>query len=854
MLPTIVRGPNRSSSVRNRSSVGKSTQSISSEFLEAIRSLEALESSINEISKDCLNWVQQYFTKLKQEYLTPKLQTLYKYAPPEKPTTTIFDHRNNIHGGMSANRNLRTAEETRKPLKDVSKDKKEVEKIIEKLKSKIEHFKNNLEQVTESTDNDTSSCGSFQDAQDENFVEDDEFADERLDNEDEESNEPEEVLRSIPVLDAALLKDKRRGAMDQRGKSAMNIDSEQTQMIESISLAQMKTNGFDEKHNYDEGTEIQKFTDSNTMVIYENIIRNCKMTETPYLDPDFPCEVSSLAHNLKTLPRSLNYTWVRADMNWNPSICLFDEKIKPNDIRQGKLGVCYYLACIAAMAERPYLITRLFHPLQYVPEGCYAVNICDSGEWRTILVDSMFAIDPTEEPVRLAYAKSAGNSMWISILEKALAKNFGSYQSLQAGSAVTAFRSLTNAPSEGFKIPQSEDSVPLLWNYLTCMLQNGYMMATQSKDRKLKDPMYYKRKGLLGSHVYTVLDAREVEVSQGVKEKLIKLRNPWGRFEWNGDWSEGSSKWTEDIKRQLPSDGKNGEGVFWMSLSDFQKYFKFFSTCKFHPNYIYNFIKIRQTRFAPLNASYIRMKVSKSTKGYLSVIQKEQRHFARKKTMKYSYSYTRVWLAKLDAEGEISQIVTTKFDAQHAIDIERIFEKGEYLLYVETSWNQGHHTELVVNTYAENEITLKEVPELKLEGKKILEDCIKAFVRQELTKAEKENNPLVQVEGYKECSEMVRMSSSGLAGIHFVYIQNKHKELMLKECIEMSAACKKKYQLPDSFKETAPGRLKYEVPPNSEKIVVYRLKSRGTQLQYRVVSEVPPPQQHTRKPSTKISK
>lgn len=27
-------------------------------------------------------------------------------------------------------------------------------------------------------------------------------------------------------------------------------------------------------------------------------------------------------------------------------------------------------------------------------------------------------------------------------------------------------------------------------------------------------------------------------------EKLVKLRNPWGKGEWKGDWSDESYKWT----------------------------------------------------------------------------------------------------------------------------------------------------------------------------------------------------------------------------------------------------------------------------------------------------------------------
>lgn len=53
-------------------------------------------------------------------------------------------------------------------------------------------------------------------------------------------------------------------------------------------------------------------------------------------------------------------------------------------------------------------------------------------------------------------------------------------------------------------------------------------------------PLYHS--GLVNSHAYSVID---VVHSHGFK--LIKLRNPWGRGEWEGDWSDKSSMWSQCV-------------------------------------------------------------------------------------------------------------------------------------------------------------------------------------------------------------------------------------------------------------------------------------------------------------------
>merc|ERR1719387_2981649 len=75
--------------------------------------------------------------------------------------------------------------------------------------------------------------------------------------------------------------------------------------------------------------------------------------------------------------------------------------------------------------------------------------------------------------------------------------------------------------------------------------------------------------GLVEGHAYSLVSAVE---SHGYR--LVKLRNPWGRLEWLGAWSDGDSMWEEhpEVAEDLRPDGL-GDGCFWMEFSDVAAHF-----------------------------------------------------------------------------------------------------------------------------------------------------------------------------------------------------------------------------------------------------------------------------------------
>ena len=77
-------------------------------------------------------------------------------------------------------------------------------------------------------------------------------------------------------------------------------------------------------------------------------------------------------------------------------------------------------------------------------------------------------------------------------------------------------------------------------------------------------------------HAYSIITV--LKTKEGVQ--LLKIRNPWGQFEWNGDFSDGHKTWTKEIVSQVRPVFDQNDGSFWMSFKDFTKNFKLLNVCK----------------------------------------------------------------------------------------------------------------------------------------------------------------------------------------------------------------------------------------------------------------------------------
>lgn len=114
------------------------------------------------------------------------------------------------------------------------------------------------------------------------------------------------------------------------------------------------------------------------------------------------------------------------------------------------------------------------------------------------------------------------------MLEKAYAKLNVNYANLSTGEPNEALKAMTGMPTTVFEV--SHKTVSEIWEHMTDGQKNNYPMVACTKG----DPAF----NTVQNHCMSVLGALELKNSKGeVEHKLVKMRNPWGRYRYDGPFS-----------------------------------------------------------------------------------------------------------------------------------------------------------------------------------------------------------------------------------------------------------------------------------------------------------------------------
>ena len=189
-----------------------------------------------------------------------------------------------------------------------------------------------------------------------------------------------------------------------------------------------------------------------------------------------------------------------------------------------------------------------------------------SGEPVDIVLDDYIPCFYNAGPM---FSRSNGDELWVLLLEKAYAKLHGNYYSLRFGLTQDGLIDMTGCPTSSpfdwdpaHLNPADKDTI---WTTILEADQQGFSITCETPgEDKVTERGGGKGTGIVSGHAYSLLRAVE---HNGVR--LLNIRNPWGKFEWDGDWSDGSELWTEEFIDAIKPVFDTSDGGFWISFEDF---------------------------------------------------------------------------------------------------------------------------------------------------------------------------------------------------------------------------------------------------------------------------------------------
>ncbi|KAJ6606943.1 hypothetical protein B0H10DRAFT_2073937, partial [Mycena sp. CBHHK59/15] len=255
----------------------------------------------------------------------------------------------------------------------------------------------------------------------------------------------------------------------------------------------------------------------------------------------------------------------------------FVDGASSNDIVQGAIGDCWFLSALATMSTAEGLVEK-FCVARDEEVGIYGF-IFYKGDLLYTSIPKFEELSAAEKSLyhndkdhynrsarkgsqTLYFAKSGTDGeTWVPLIEKAYAKMHGDYASLSGGYACEGVEDLTGSRQDILDIEK-------FWNeeLLKANKDRLFGCSFQGLDGSRSGDYEAKIFGLIGNHAYSVLRAVEAK-----GKRFIVIRNPWGKSEWTGPWSDGSKEWNAESLDILPMLGHvfGDDGEFVMEYSDF---------------------------------------------------------------------------------------------------------------------------------------------------------------------------------------------------------------------------------------------------------------------------------------------
>ena len=329
--------------------------------------------------------------------------------------------------------------------------------------------------------------------------------------------------------------------------------------------------------------DLLKFKDQ----FYDDIKKDCLSAGQLWTDPEFGPNDKSLWEGSPSIE---NIQWKRVH-DIRKEARLFIRGHTVDDVKQGLIGDCWFVASVTCFALHDSLVKNVIP--SYEKQELNTDDYCGIllfrfhrfGECTEVVIDDYL---PTLNDRPVFMFGNDPDEFWAAFLEKAYAKLLGCYEALEGGQTAHALSDLTGGNSQAIEFNKMRDTPTTrlrLYKQLQRALARGALVCLGIFREEGEDVEVRRKNGLFAGHAYSLIRCFELpqEFSDvESKRELVKVRNPWGQLEWNGNWGDNSESWS--LIPQADKDAleftNQDDGEFWMEFDDLVDNFSNMTICR----------------------------------------------------------------------------------------------------------------------------------------------------------------------------------------------------------------------------------------------------------------------------------
>lgn len=279
--------------------------------------------------------------------------------------------------------------------------------------------------------------------------------------------------------------------------------------------------------------------------------------------------------------------WLRPHQISNNPI-LMDKSLidQRRGVVQGYWQNCWLLSTLGNIALYPEVLERIIPDNQTFEgptyNGKFTFNFNLYGSWVKVTIDDRIPVIkypfPSKKMKIYGCRSENPNEFWSALLEKAYAKLNGGYHILGIGTPNQAMADLTGGAIEEIQLKDKVDAVNDFFNMIENLVKHRALINTSIQALTMQELEIKRSDGLIAGHAYSITGLKEYTFDD-IPYKLIRLRNPWGKQEWNGAFSDSDERWSDVSDQQFDQENYD-DGEFWMTMEDYCKNFTHMHICR----------------------------------------------------------------------------------------------------------------------------------------------------------------------------------------------------------------------------------------------------------------------------------